>query len=226
MKYSILAVAVASALILGGCSSLGGKDKAALTPSEDTNVAVKDTRITTDFRDQGLILTYTMTGNLEKIEVYGVAPAWAGNYAIQAELDAKEKLLKFVHGESMSSDTKKQLLAKTLDKARDNTVNRFQNNNDLTFDARLLEREFELTQAAPTATAPAESTPSNTSQRIAHRIESAITQKVVSLSSSGRLTGLHKTEDGSSKNGKFYWAKYEWSDRSQATSQMMRLKMK
>ena len=144
MKYAIFAAA-AAATILSGCSGNPfSKDAPSGLPQpEEASVPVKDKRITADFKDQGLILHYTVTGKLEKIDIYGTAPAWAGNHVILAELDAKEKLLKFVYGESMDTQTQRQILAKTLEKAQDNTLNSFENNNNLTFDARELEREFE-----------------------------------------------------------------------------------
>jgi len=222
MKYAIIAAA-ATATILSGCSSMnpfGGDETAGLPLPEEATVPVKDKRITADFKDQGLILHYTMTGKLEKIDIYGTAPAWAGNHVVLAELDAKEKLLKFVYGESMDTNTQRQILAKTLEKAQDNTLNRFDNNNDLIFDARELEREFERSDNTPAAE------PSNSSRRIAHRIESAVLEKAVTLTSQGRLTGMHKVDDGVSTSGRYYWAKYEWDERSQATSMLMRNKMK
>jgi hypothetical protein len=215
MKHALIAVAVVAALGLTACSS-NPKNPGFAQP-EDTKTPVKDARIATDFRDQGLRLHYTLMGNLERIEVFGVAPAWQGNHTIRAEMDAKEKLLKFVHGESMTSDTKTRILSKTLDRAKDQTLNRFETNSDFQFDAKEIEKEFNNNEGAQ---------PDNTSRRTADRIENTMLQKTQTLVSSGRLTGLHKVGDSVSKDGRYYIAKYEWSERNQATADTLRARMK
>lgn len=219
MKQSALVLALASVLGLSACSSTP-KVSDAFTPSEETKVAVKDTRISTDFRDQGIRVHYTLMGKLEKIEIYGVAPAWKGNYDVLAEIDAKQKLVKFVHGEQVTTDARTRILAKTLDRARDNTANRIGNNqSNLEFDSRELEASLESTPTPPAAE-------DNLSRRTAERLERAMLETAQTITSAGRLTGVHKTGDRISKDGRWYIARYEWSEKNQAVSETLRNRMR
>jgi hypothetical protein len=45
------------------------------------------------------------------------------------------------------------------------------------------------------------------------------------LRSAGRLTGVIKVDDGRSKDGKIYFAKYEWSPKTQSISRQLREQM-
>lgn len=212
MNRSLIAVALVASLGLAACSS--APKNAGFSVPEETKTPVKDARITTEFRDQGIRLHYTLMGKLDRIEVFGVAPSWQGNHTVRAELDAKEKLMKFVHGESVSSETKSRILSKTLDKARDQTLNNFESNTDFKFNAEDVDRET------------TDSRPDNTSRRTADRIENTLMQKTVTLTASGRLTGLRKVADSVSRDGRFYIARYEWSERDQELSEHLRGRMR
>lgn len=59
--------------------------------------------ITTTFSLDGLKITYDLSGNLDSIEVFGQSPASKPGYKLIAEADAKAKLVKFLHGESVNS---------------------------------------------------------------------------------------------------------------------------
>lgn len=219
MNKTLVAVALVGLMGLAGCSSTP-KTSDAFTPAEDTKTAVKDTRISTDFRDQGIRVHYTLMGKLEKIEIYGVAPAWKGNYDVLAEMDAKDKLIKFVHGEQVTSDRRTKMMAKTLDRARDNTANRVANNQqNLEFDSRELAEGIDAAE-------PATATDDNVSRRTAERLERAMLETAQSITSSGRLTGVHKTGDRISRDGRWYIARYEWSEKNQAVSETMRNRMR
>lgn len=219
MNRSFIALCVAMSLGMIGCSSTP-KTASLDKPAEETKVPVKDARISTEFRDQGIKLHYSLMGKLEKIEVIGIAPAWKGNHTILAELDAKEKLVKFVHGESMKSDTKNRIITKTLDRARDQTLNRFESNNEFDFDASDIEQEFNRNEGA----APGQ--PDNTSRRTAERIERSLVQKTVILTSQGRLRGLRKVGDSVSKDGRYYIARYEWSEKAENVADQLRNRWK
>lgn len=217
MNRSLIAVAIVASLGLAACGS--SPKNTGLAQPEETKTPVKDAKITTEFRDQGLRLHYTLTGKLDRIEVFGIAPAWQGNHVIRAELDAKEKLLKFVHGETMSSETKTRVISKTLDRARDQLLNRFESNIDMQFNSQELEKE---TSAEPATGA----NPDNTSRRTADRIERTLVEKTVMLTSGGRLSGLRKVDDAVSINGRYYIARYEWSEKNQELSEHLRARMK
>lgn len=223
MKKHVLALAVVTALGITGCSStkapLGSQD---LPQATENKTPVKDRVVAAHFRDRGIEVHYTWSGDLEKIVVWGVAPAWKANYDILAEMDAKAKLVKFVHGESISTEIRTEIISRGIDKARDNTLNRFDSNTsesaDFSFDAAQIEAEIQSGSAA--------TGDDNTSRRVAQRLERSMLNTVQTLTSSGRLTGVLKIMDGRSGDGRFYYAKYEWSDKTQGTSQHIRSRMK
>ena len=214
MKKTALAMSMAAMITVTGCGSFGSKQQA-LSPSTDSQTAVKDGTISTEFKDEGIKLFYTFTGNLDRIEVYGLAPAWKGNVDVLAEADAMDKLVKFVHGKTVSTDRRVKIMAKSLDKARDNTLNRFKSNDDnLNFDSRELEN------------AGSENTSNNTSRRIADRVENTLVNTVTTITAKGRLTGVRKVRDSVVQDGKLYVAVYQWSEKDQATSEFIRGRMR
>jgi len=223
MNRAILAVAVIAALGLSACSSTKtSQGPGGLNQPSDAQVPVKDTRISTEFRDEGVKIYYTLTGNLDRIEVYGVAPAWKGNADILAELDAKDKLVKFVHGQTVSTERRKRIVARAIDRARDNTVNRFKTNDQtLNFTAAELEND-----AATPAVTGDERSQNNTSRRIADRVENTLTEAVTSITAKGRLTGVRKIGDRVLDDGRTYVAIFQWSEKDQATAEFIRNRMK
>lgn len=82
---------------------------------------VNDTTMTTSFNEEGIKLYYTSSGNLEKIESYGTASKRQDNYRVAAELDAKDKLIKFVRGETVDSNHIMKSVAKTMHESKTNT---------------------------------------------------------------------------------------------------------
>lgn len=214
MKKTALAMSMAAMITVTGCGSFGSKQQA-LSPSADSQTAVKDGTISTEFKDQGIKLFYSFTGNLDRIEVYGLAPAWKGNVDVLAEADAMDKLVKFVHGQTVSTDRRVKIMAKSLDKARDNTLNRFKSNDDnLNFDSKELENSGE------------ENSRNNTSRRIADRVENTLVNTVTTITAKGRLTGVRKVRDSVVQDGKLYVAVYQWSEKDQATSEFIRGRMR
>jgi hypothetical protein len=119
----------------------------------------------------------------------------------------------------MSSETKTRVISKTLDRARDQLLNRFESNIDMQFNSQELEKE---TSAEPATGA----NPDNTSRRTADRIERTLVEKTVMLTSGGRLSGLRKVDDAVSINGRYYIARYEWSEKNQELSEHLRARMK
>ena len=216
MKKTALVMSMAAMITVTGCGSLGfGNKEQALAPPSDSQTAVRDGTISTEFKDEGIKLFYTFTGKLDRIEVYGLAPSWKGNVDVLAEADAMDKLVKFVHGKTVSTDRRVKIMAKSLDKARDNTLNRFKSNDDnLNFDSRELEN------------AGSENTSNNTSRRIADRVENTLVTTVTNITAKGRLTGVRKVRDSVVQDGKMYVAVYQWSEKDQATSEFIRGRMR
>lgn len=218
MKHSTLALAIAAAISVSACSST--KPVAGLAQPSSSQVALKDTTISTDFKDQGVKIFYSLSGNLERIEVHGLAPVWKGNQDILAEADAMDKLVKFVHGKTVTSDRRVKIMSRTLDRARDNTLNRFKNSDgSVSFTAADVETEI------PSSTSES-SSQDNTSRRVADRVENTLVTTVNSITAQGRLTGVRKISDSVVGDGKIYVAVYQWSDRDQATAEFIRNRMR
>lgn len=224
MNKKILALAVIASLGLSACSS--NKPPAGNAgPGQPSNaqVPVKDTLITTEFRDEGIKLHFTMLGELERIEVFGVAPAWKGNADVIAELDAMDKLVKFVHGQTVNTERRTKIVARAIDRARDNTVNRFRTNDQaLNFTATELEND---TAPLPNL-ASDEQSQANTGRKIADRVENTLTETVTSITAGGRLTGVRKIRDRVLDNGRTYVAVFQWSEKDQTASEFLRNRMK
>ena len=212
MKKTLLGVAIVAAL--SGCSMFNKDTRTGMTPPSETATAVKDGRVATDFQDQGVKIFYTLTGNLDRIEVTGVAPAWKGNYTIVAEMDAKEKLIKFIHGESVSTERRIKIIGKALEKAQDNTLNKFK-----TADGTVSFTEAELSQDAS-------GTSDNTSRRVAERVDNTVVTAVTTITAKGRLTGVRKIREGVRDDGRFYTATFQWSEKDQSTAEFIRSRMK
>jgi hypothetical protein len=218
MKKTALAVALIAALGLSACSSTN--TSGGLNPPSDSQVAVKDTQISTDFKDEGIKIYYTVFGKLDRIEVYGMAPAWKGNVDVIAEADAMDKLVKFVHGKTVTSERRVKIMSKTLDRARDNTLNRFKTTDGaLSFTASDIETEIPAGNSE-------ESSRDNTSRRVADRVENTLVNTVNTITARGRLTGVRKIGDRVVGDGKIYVAIYQWSEKDQATSEFIRGKMR
>ena len=212
MKKTALALSVVALLGLTACSST---KNVGMNPPSETTTAVKDTTISTDFKDQGIKIHYTLLGNLDRIEVYGIAPAWKGNVDVIAEADAKEKLVKFLHGESVSSERRTRIIARSLDRAQDNTSNRFKTaDGTANFDAADLDK------------IDGAESKDNSSRRTASRLENTLVTTLTTITASGRLTGVRKIRDGRMQDGKFYVAVYQWSEKDQGTAEFIRGRMR
>jgi len=220
MNKTALALALAATLGLSACSSFNSGKSGGLNPPSDSQVAVKDTQISTDFKDEGIKIYYTLMGNLDRIEVYGMAPAWKGNVDIVAEADAMDKLVKFVHGQNVSTERRVKIMTKTLDRARDNTLNKFK-----TTDGTVAFNAAEVENSMPGGSGE-ESSKDNTSRRIADRVENTLVNTVNTITARGRLTGVRKIGDRVVGDGKIYVAVYQWSEKDQATSEFIRGKMR
>lgn len=216
MKKSIIAIALASAL-LGGCSSLSPFGSDRMEQPESNKTAIKDTKVGL-VNEEGIKVYYTLFGELDRVEAYGIAPAWKGNVDVVAELDAKERLTKFLYDEVVNSDKSVTIVTKAIDKAKDNSVNRM---DGAEVEYSIAELEAEVKQA-PT---PSED---NTSRRIAQRVENTLIKSLTTVKSQGKLRGLRKIDayERTGRNGlNYYVAVYQWSEKDQATAKQIRATM-
>jgi hypothetical protein len=227
MKTKILALAVSAAL-LGGCSSVGSLNPFGnsgvgnVNQPADNTTAVKDQTVRTEFTGNGIQVEYTLLGELKAIEVVGVADAWKGNFDVLAEADAKEKLVKFIYGEDVDSDRRVQIIAKAIDRATDNAVNKI--NSDLDTITQTVDTELlaEIDQEQKNSTGSQAAANDNTSRRIAAKVETTVSTAITTITSGGRLTGIRKISDEVRDNGKIYAATYRWTRKDQAAAQELR----
>jgi len=201
MKHKFKLILLAAALSMSGCSSVKLNE-----PS-----AIKDTKLATNFTDEGVKIFYTFTGKLERIEVYGHADAWKGNVEILAEADALAKLVKFVYGNDISTNRKVSIIGKAIENAEDVT-----NTDTITSDSKELESELK--------NKPSNSNSTN-ARRTAKIVNETITDTVTSMKSQGKLVGVRKAKDYQKDNGKTYVAVYVWSEKDQAISENIRTRM-
>jgi hypothetical protein len=209
MNIKLLVVAVAAVVTMTGCSSMNGGGSVGVKPSSDATTPIKDAKISTEFTDEGIKIFYTMTGKLEKIEVYGVAPAWKRNHDILANDDAMEKLLKFVHGQTVSSERRVKIISKALDVASDSTSNKFRSEDGtIQTDSKSLESagNNESTQN------------DNVAKRNAQIADETNINLVRTVTSKGFLGGVRKIGDAVKQDGKLYVAIYQWSPRDQGVA--------
>ncbi len=138
MNKRILVVAMtATMLTMVGCSSTGTNlsSGAQINPSESAGTAIADQRLaSSEFKSQGIKVIYSLTGNIEAIEVVGYAAVWGNSmnaaresYRV-AELEAKKSLSDFINKETISSTTSVRMISNNLEQAQDNNTNKFANN--------------------------------------------------------------------------------------------------
>ena len=199
---------MALVLLLGACSSI--------KTTENTST-LQDRQVATDFTDEGIKVTYTFTGKLEKIEVYGQADAWKGNVEAIAEADALAKLVKFIHGTNVSTERRTKIMGLAIEKAKDSSINKTSDTNGvIDFTDKELEKE------SPNKSAP---TSESSAEKAASIANKTLVTTITVITAKGRLIGLRKDKDFTRDNGRVYVAIYQWSDKDQATSKYLREQM-
>lgn len=132
MKRSILALAVASTL--AACSTNGPVSVLDRPIPPGPQQAISEQRLSSDFKREGVRVTYTMNGSLESLESTGFAPVWGNSenarreaYRV-AELEAKKAINDFINQETITSSKSLEIISRNLEKARDNKLNNFASN--------------------------------------------------------------------------------------------------
>jgi hypothetical protein len=110
------------------------------------------------------------------------------------------KLTKFLHGESVTSDRRINVIGRAIERAQD------QGKTEST------SRELEAT-----------GTKANQSQqRQASRVDETLVSTLTTITSSGKLRGMRKARDYTVDGGKTYVAVYEWSEKQQGIADQIR----
>jgi hypothetical protein len=145
MNKRMLIVAMAAGMLaVTGCSTTGTNISRgdSIDPGSSAGTAIADQRLaSSEFKRQGVRVIYSLTGNIEAIEVTGYAAVWGNSmnaaresYRV-AELEAKKSLSDFINKETISSTTSVRMISNNLEQAQDNNTNRFASNRTPGLDA-------------------------------------------------------------------------------------------
>ena len=208
-RVSSLTLAVVAALALSACSTpkLFGSNNEGVNAPKVEAVLEKTASLSTEFKREGVKIYYTWSGDVDRIEAKGFANVWTGEFEHVAELQAKEKIVKFLRGETVTSSRKTQVIAKSLERAQDNTLNKFKSvDGSVNTTAEEIEKE---------AGDKEENSRTNTALRKASINNAQIVTSTLTVSSAGRLTAVRKISGEIVNDGKIYVATYMWSPRDQ-----------
>lgn len=211
---------ISSVLALNACSfnappteTPSGSGKNAIAP------ALKDQKLSTDFTDEGIKITYTLTGKLESIEVFGQAEAWRGNVEALAEADAMAKLTKFIYGSSASTQRHVKIIGLSMDAAQDNDLGKFTSKDG---SINITDKEIEQLSISKKDKS---SNSASSNLRNAQTVNSTLVTTITNLTAQGRLVGVRKVRDFQRSGGKVYVAVYVWSEKDQAASEFIKKRM-
>ena len=221
MKQRILVTAVAAAMIgLSGCSSI----KTADTPTAPTIPLSEQRLATSDFKRQGVKITYTLTGEIDSIETTGYAPVWGSsqNAAREAfrvaELEAKKSLNDFINKETITSAVSVRMISQNLEHAKDQKTNSFANNRTGSGEDQLVALDEDPKQSQNKETSQEENTAvRNDALRIASRVSTTITTQ-----NKGILAGLYLVQGAVINEGKNVAVVYRWDRKSNNTRVQLR----
>jgi hypothetical protein len=205
MKKTAIALSLL-ALLATGCST--NKN---LLKAEDTDV--KEQRLATDFTREGIRVTYSFSGNVEKIEAYGYAEVWRGQYRTVAEADAKDKLIKFLRGETVDSQKMTRVIAKSIERSQDNMLNKTK-----TVDGAIVVQDTDIESDPQPQASNDENSKENSALRKASVNNAQIVTTTVLVSSRGRLNAVYKEKGYSADDGKTYTVVYAWTPKMQQTA--------
>jgi len=224
MKQTVLTVAVLATLGLGACSST---KVANMSPGTNlptgTQQAISEQRLSSDFKREGIRITYTLSGEVDSIETTGYAPVWGNsqNAAREAfrvaELEAKKSLNDFNNRETVTTSKSVTMISKNLEQARDNKTNKFATNKNrdvvsavATDEEVTAKDEGELNREENTAVR-------NDALRIASQVKTTIT-----VNNRGIIGGLYLVEGEVINDGKNVRVVYRWDRKSNAVRPVLR----
>lgn len=195
MNIKKLTVAVAGALLIAGCSSLGpnGAKNADLKPTDDS---IRPKPVSTVFHraESVMKITFDDRGNFLEITTTGTAPIAGNNaYSIEnasqvAQLRAKRNIAEFI-SDQLTTKRSLKVLSTTVQKSLENTTNGMSNEvvlEDKDFDANG-DPIVSTANADGVTTAPAvqhpvsDKDPNTNSEKIAQIVRENITANTTAL---------------------------------------------
>jgi hypothetical protein len=219
-RILVAAMAIVS-LQLIGCSST---QNAGINPGPNATTGISDQRLaTSDFKRQGVKVIYSLSGDVEAIEVTGYAAVWGSsqNAAREAfrvaELEAKKSLNDFINKESIRSSTSVKMISQNLEHAKDNKTNSFSSNKSGSGD-ELVAVDAEPTTSANKETNQEENTAvRNDALRIASRVSTTISSQ-----NRGIIGGLYLVEGTVLNDGKNVQVVMRWDKKHNASRLQVR----
>lgn len=216
-RILVAAMAVVS-LQLVGCSSNP------TVGSAGNQQAISDQRLaTSEFKRQGVKVIYSLSGNVEAIEVTGYAPVWGNsqNAAQQAyrvaELEAKKSLNDFINKETIQSSVSVKMISQNLEHAQDNKTNKFASNKSESDELVAVDTEASATAKNGDNTQEENTAIRNDALKIASKVSTTITTQ-----NRGILGGLYLVQGEVINEGKNVQVLYRWDKKHTAVRQQVR----
>ncbi len=181
-----------------------------------TQQAISEQRLENDFKRQGVKVIYSLTGELQAIEVTGYAAVWGNSQTAAreayrvAELEAKKSLNDFINKEVIATTTSVKMISKNLEKARDNKTNNFSTNRGRDTVAGIaVDEEVENDAQSKGEVNREENTAvRNDALTIASRV-----QTTIRIRNQGILGGLYLVEGTVINDGKNVRVVYRWDQK-------------
>ena len=219
-KRMLIAAMTISMLGMAGCSTTRTDltSGAQINPGESAGTAIADQRLaSSEFKQQGVRIIYSLTGSVEAIEATGYAAVWGNSmnaaresYRV-AELEAKKSLSDFINRETISSTTSVRMISNNLEQARDQNTNKFASNKG----PELLATDE---QAAADNNATQENTAvRNNAVRIASQLNTTITTQ-----NRGIIGGLYLKESSVIDGGRAVKVVMRWDKKHNDSRKQIR----
>lgn len=199
--------------------------------SDSVGGEIKDRRLATDFTDEGIKITYTLTGDVKILEVSGQAEVWKTNVAALAETDAMSKLTKYIYGKDVVVTQRVQVIGKSIEKFNDNIIKSVYKGDEVpTFTDKQIENEITQERKVKinipnSAAEDLKNQDLTRYQREAKVVNDNTVETMTKISSGGKLQGVRKIRDYVKDDGKTYVAVYVWSDKDIETINYIKQRM-
>ena len=229
MKKRILILAMSglvSTLIGCGSSPVKLANGDAINPGTSATTPIADQRLAvSEFKKDGIRLIYSLSGNIESIEITGYAPTWGGSHNSAreafrvAELEAKKSLNDFLRKETITSTTSVVMISENLEHAQDNHNNKFatnkgsssEGNTGTADDLVAVDDDTKSKIASGTTDSKENSATRDNAFKIASKLKTTIT-----TSNRGILSGLYLKEGTVIDDGKAVKVVMRWDKKNNA----------
>jgi hypothetical protein len=226
MKHRILVAAVGLvALQLIGCSSTRDSNTVgSIDPGAGATTPIAEQRLAvSEFKKNGIKISYTLFGDIDSIEVYGYAPVWGNSMNAaresfrMAELEAKKTLNDFINKESIRTTTSVRMISLNLEHAVDKTNNKISSNRPEADELVATDAEVAGTQNPGEINSRENAAIRNNALKIASRLSTTIT-----VNNQGILGGLYQKESGVIDDGKAVYVVMKWDKKSNSVRPVLR----